>query len=324
MLGFSSAVSAQELFPTTEPASSIPKGAIGVRVYAEDFKEIAQSRNQFSLRLMYGITAKWSISLQPNVSNHHDVFLPATLLTHTHPGNSTLPTAGKVQYGLSYPYLFGGFYFYSKCRLFSFDGNDSHFRIALYGEYSTSKVAHDEAEPNLVGDNGGYGGGFIVTRLKGRLAVSFTGGVIIPDSYAESRTMPHFGSYIFTNTIEYGRAVKYDLSIGYLLYPSQYESYNQANYNIYLELIGRSYEGAKITQNGEVAEIASPALMAGNYIEARPGIQKIFNSNTRLDLSIGFDLSNRSWIHFTPLYTVGLQHYFYLAKRSRESKADSK
>jgi len=300
----------QELFPNTEPASTMPKGVLGIRAILEDYKEFSQSRNQFSLRLMYGITSRWSFYAQPMVSNHHGDLLPLGFLTHTHVGNSTIFNAANI-YGLQYPYTFSGIYFYSKYRLLNFDGDDRHFRVSVYGEYAYSKVAHDEAEPDLQGDNGGYGAGVILTGLKGRLAVSFTGGFIIPNSYSESRTEPYYGSYIFQTSLNYGNAIKYDLSFGYLLYPSKYESYDQSNINTYMEFIGRSYGAASVTQNGEKAEIKSPALQAGNYVEVRPGIQKIFNSNARLDLSVGLNLINRSWSHFTPLFMIGWQRYFF-------------
>jgi hypothetical protein len=207
--------------------------------------------------------------------------------------------------------LFDGFYFYSKYRIISSDGEDEHFRVALYGEYSTAKVAHDEAEPELEGDNGGYGYGFIITRLKSRLAVTLSSGIIIPNDYHENRADEYVPSYIYSTTLKYGKAVKYGLSFGYLLYPKEYKNYNEINWNVYVELMGKSYGVAEVTQNNEnIAVLASP-LKAGYYLEMYPGIQKIYNSNSRLDFSFGFNVLNRSWIHFYPLYRVGWVHYFY-------------
>lgn len=310
----------QELFPTTEPASCLAKGTIGISPIMEMHKEISILRYQAAMRLYYGITSKLEVYAEPVVNNHHSLFLPANFLTHTHTANGGLgpPVASSV-YGVPYPVLFGGVYLYSKFRLFSVDKDDRHFRAALYAEYSTAKRAHDEAEPDLTGDNGGYGAGLILTRLQGRFAASFTGGFVVANSYTETVTYPYapyfYGNYPFTNTIVYGKAVDYNLSLGYLLSPVRYTNYYEDNYNIYLELKGSSYGAALTSVNGLVAGATSPSLKAGNYLEAWPGIQGIYNSNTRIDLSVGLALYSRSWNRFYPDYVVSWKHFFYLQHR---------
>ena len=88
---------------------------------------------------------------------------------------------------------------------------------------------------------------------------------------------------------------------------------------MYLELHGKSYGNASVSENGEPVVIESSTLYGWNYIDADLGFQAIINSNTRVDLSVEVQLLNRSWDHFYPLYNIGLQHYFYLRKKGKSS-----
>jgi hypothetical protein len=321
ILFFSISVNAQELFPLNEAASTVPKGVIGVRIFGESFKEINTQRNMGAIRLMYGLTPKLSIYLSTATSNHHGNHLPSNLITHTHIGNQTYYFAQSTTKGVVYPYRFNGFYFFAKYRFLTIDGEKKHLRIAAYGEYSNVKQAHDEAEPNLLDDTKGYGGGLIITMLKNRFAASLTTGVIIPGSYEETVPVGN-GSILYNTTkINYGRAVKYNLSFGYLLYPKNYENYSQNNWNIYLEFIGKSYEAATVFQNGQQLDVESLGLKAGNYMEVHPGIQKIINSNLRIDASVGFNMINKSYTRFYPMYMLGIQRYFFQNNKSKKMTA---
>ena len=44
--------------------------------------------------------------------------------------------------------------------------------MAAYAEWSNTNVTHDEAEPTLLGDTRGYGGGLITTYLKNHFAAT--------------------------------------------------------------------------------------------------------------------------------------------------------
>ena len=197
--------------------------------------------------------------------------------------------------------------------MLSIDGEKKHFRVAAYGEVSTVRTAHDEAEPDLQENNGGYGGGIIVTKLQNRYAASFTTGVMMPNTYTEAGSRPNFAGQSTDYTIEmiYGRALVYNLSLGYLLYPRTYKSYYQPNYNVYVEFLGRSYGAATVLINNERIEANAPALVRGDYIEAHVGIQKIINSNFRLNLSIGFPVFRKSYTRFYPVDMISAQRYFY-------------
>jgi hypothetical protein len=212
--------------------------------------------------------------------------------------------------------------FYAKYRFLSLDGQNTHFRVAAYGEYSILKVAHDEAEPTLLDDNSGWGAGIITTYLKNHFAVSFTGGIILPLIYKGDVPDQISGLPGVPATITYGNACNYSLSFGYLLSPQSYTSYKQTNWNVYMEFIGKDYDEMKM-QVGNVyyhlpqyaiSVAGNKALQANQYIEFYPGVQCIIKSDLRIDISAGFPIESRSYVHFYPIYTLGVQRYFYFHK----------
>jgi hypothetical protein len=264
---------------------------------------------------MYGVLPRLTVMATIGVSNHHGVNFPPNLVTHTHNGNQTVYKTGEFERGLKYPYRSNGIYLYTKYRLVSIDGQHSHFRLAAYGEAAYLKQAHDESEPNLMGDTKGYGAGFISTCLKNHFAVSLTSGFIIPGPYSGLSPDVNGGPMIPTK-IEYGRALSYNLSMGYLLFPRVYKNYDQLNFNVYLELLGKAYEAATVTQYGNTSiPINTPLLQKGNYMDIAPGVQCIFKSNLRIDLSVRYPMSNRSYARFYPVLELALQRYFYFSKK---------
>lgn len=307
----------QELFPLNEPASNVPKGVLGVRAIGETYREIKLFRNQYSLRFMYGALPRLTVMATVGVSNHHGKDFPPNLVSHTHDGNQTIYTTGEFERGVKYSYRSNGINLYAKYRFISMDALHSHFRVAAYAEGTYLKQAHDEAEPNLMGDTKGGAGGVIITCLKNHFAISLTSGVIIPASHTGFSPDMSGGPMISTE-IQYGRALNYNLSMGYLLFPRTYKNYEQLNVNIYLELLGKAYEAAKVTQYGNVSiPINTPLLAAGHYVEAAPGVQCIFKSNLRVDLSVKLPMINKSYARFYPLFWVGVQRYFYFDKKSK-------
>lgn len=301
----------QELYPLSEPASNVPKGVLGVRLFAENYKQAGQPRNMGGLRLMYGITPKLTLLVNATASNHHDKQLPRDLITHTHIGNQTIFYTNKINLGKSYPYRFGGFHFYSKYRYLTIDGDGTHFRAAVYGEYSLVKTAHDEAETDLMEDNGGYGGGFLFTLLHKKLAVSLTTGAAFPKKYQEDAYPTSYSPAVKTELI-YGRTLIYNLSFGYLIFPKKYSDYNETNYNVYVEFQGRSYEQLIIIQDREMAKISNPGMLANNYVDVHLGIQKIIKSNMRIDFTVGLPLYKQSFVQSYPVFHLAIQRYFYL------------
>lgn len=317
---------AQELFPNTEPASTMPKGVLAVRWMGETYKEVSQSRNQFGLRLLYGLNPRWTIWAQAMFSNHHGDKLPNDLLTHVHIGNTTRFLAQQVNYGRKYPYLFSGLHFFTKYRFLTLDGDDKHFRMAGYAEYSAgAKGAHDESEPHLQGDNNGLGFGLISTYLKSRLALSLTLGYVMPRPFSQQSVYTYdefiinpdgtFSTQLRTEVenlkLNYPNALIYNFSIGYLLYPRKYKSYQTTNINFYIELMGKAFPTATFTRNGERMDIQTFALKDNHFLDTYAGFQFIFNSNTRVDISMGFETFGRSFRHFYPIYSIGLQRNIF-------------
>ncbi|MFZ7144839.1 MAG: hypothetical protein ACO1G6_05810, partial [Bacteroidota bacterium] len=122
--------SAQELFPHNEIASSIPKNVLGIRLFGETYDEFGTQRNMAAMRLMYGVTAKLSVSASPTVSNHHSGNLPLGLVTHTHTNNDTVYQTGTFTRGIHYDYRFNGVHFLAKYRVITEDDDHEHFRVA--------------------------------------------------------------------------------------------------------------------------------------------------------------------------------------------------
>jgi len=296
---------------------NVPKGTLGVRYFSETYNELDRIRNLFALRVMYGVLPRLTVEATPTLSNHHNKTLPIEFPTHNTP-----------QIGVNHPYLFNGVDFYAKYRFLSIDGQNSHFRAALYGEYSILKVAHDEAEPTLLDDNSGWGAGLITTYLKDHFAVSFTGGIIDPFKYKgeipdQIPSLPGVSA-----TVIYGKAYNYSLSFGYLLFPKTYSNYNQTNWNIYLEFLGKDYAAMQLNVSniyGKGPQYSAPipagnkALLANEYVEVYPGLQCILRSQLRIEFSLGFPMISRSYVHFYPVYNIGIQRYFNFSTKKKEN-----
>ena len=300
----------QELYPLNEPASTVPKGVLGVRLFTENYKEVDRTRSLYAVRFMYGVTPRLTVLTNISTSNHHNTKLPPDLITHSHVGSQTYYYTHAIKRGVKYPFLFNGVHVLAKYRFLSVDKEHEHFRMAAVAEWSSVAVAHDEAEPNLVDDTGGYGGGMIVTWLRNRFASSFTYGFIWPNAYFEMQTDVSGGPDLPTR-IYYGNASKFNLSFGYLFYPKHYTSYKDPNWNVYLEFLGKQYNAATVIQNGNNLPTKTVALVKNTYVEIHPGIQRIVNSNFRMDLTVGFSLFHQSYAHFTPVWMFAVQRYFY-------------
>ncbi len=319
---FGASAQAQELFPVSDLASSVPKGALGVRLFNTGYQESNIYRSLGGLKLYYGATARLSVSATFSVSNIHKKTLPFDFITHAHTGSSFSGSTNTPEAGRPYPYIYNGTNLYAKYRFFTSDGQNTHFRMAAYSEISKIEVPSHVAEPDLAIHTGGIGGGVIATYLKKHFAVSFTGGVVLPfDSKTDAKDS--YGG-IYPTTISYGKAFNYDLSFGYLLYPRKYSNYNETNINIYCEFNGRTYGAADITQkDGPYSWAATyhisnnaPFLNSGSYLDCFPGIQLILKSVYRVEFAAGFPLIGKSYEHLYPVYMVAMQRYFFFGRKS--------
>lgn len=304
----SNSLKAQELFPLTEPASTIPTGVIGVRLFTETYKEWVQWRNITGLRVMYGATPNLSLYVTAFGSNHHGEKLPVDFPFHNSP-----------ERGGTYPYLFNGASLYAKYRFLSIDKQNEHFRMAAYGEGTYVDVTHHEAEPNVnMGDNAGFGAGIISTYLYQKFAVSLQLGATIPTGYTGVTpdlisNLPDIPLYV-----KYGNSLDYRLSFGYLLYPQKYKSFDQTNINLYLELTGKKYDATIVRvfnkQDNEywLNNYQYPiGLQKGAFLDISAGAQAIIKSNMRVEFAVTFPFLGISYAKLYPVYTVGIQHYFF-------------
>jgi hypothetical protein len=301
-------VPAQELFPLSEPASNVPKGALGIRLFSETYKEVNQLRNMTGLRLMYGVTPRLSVYLTGIASNHHGKTMPIEFPFHNTP-----------ERGAYYPYKFNGIHIYGKYRFLSADAENSHLRMAVYADAALVNTTHHETEPDLeMGDNTGVGAGLITTYLKDKFAVSLTTGVMLPAAYTGKSPDPIEGLPAVPVRVQYGKALEYSLSFGYLLLPRKYKDYNQTNINLYLEFHGKAFQAAKVDMFvGEPNEYFldqsryPPALQKGYYVDVSPGIQFIIKSNLRIDCSATFSSLGISYARLYPVFNLGVQRYLF-------------
>lgn len=254
----SSRLKAQELFVSTEPASNMSKGSIGLRLNSKVFKMNHDGRFEtFRLgpEIMVGISKKVMLHIAGYWS---DVFQ-----------NNFKLEGGSI---------------YGKYRFYSEDGVHEHFRLACYAKVAVIKnpqvlvthhqhllpdgnggvIAHDEIVFNesndidLDGNNSGFAGGLVATKLTNKLALSASSG------YAHRLNNIGYASPAYQVKDE----INYTASAGYLLFPKEYTSYKQVNCNLYVELIGLSF------------------LKNRQYlVDIAPAIQLLFNSISRVDFS---------------------------------------
>jgi hypothetical protein len=289
----------QELFPNSEPASIIPKNALGIRLMNEAYTTSSAPKTWHGAMFMYGVSSKLMFNAMVTTSNHHYKRLPDNYIQKD--ANQTEFVAPATATNNSY--LFESVNLGLRYRFVNKDGDHKHFRMAAYANGVYAQQPHDEAEVSLMGDNKGLGGGLISTVLVHKLAVSLTAGIIKPFSYKEK------SSGIALN---YGNAYNYSLSFGYLVYPFKYKNYRQTNINLYAEFIGKSYDALQVT-NGQNSVVAiDNAYKRGDYVEFRPAIQFIIKSNLRIDCSTAIPLAGKSYIRKYPLYLFNIQYYFFL------------
>lgn len=229
-------VRGQELYVFSEPASNVPAKSLSAKITAR----LADNVNEGKLnqRYMPELTAGISKQLMFRASTTFSDFYSA---------------------GMKWESVKG----YLKWRFLSNDGIHSHFRMAAYvdGSYSRNDLVYDEM--NLDGDNSGIQGGIIGTQLINKLALSGTAGVM--RIWDEKFGTPHGDMHDQT-------AFNYSLSAGYLLFPRNYDNYDQVNLNLYVEMLGM-----KGFQNGMY------------YVDIAPALQLIFSSSTKVNLGARFE-----------------------------------
>jgi hypothetical protein len=272
LLGFSAIqfTLAQELYVFTEPASNMPAKSIGVRLTNEGMFEPTFS-NRTLAEVMVGLNKNFMFHLQGFVSDMD----------------------GK--------YRVEGGSIYAKYRFLSIDEAQSHLRAAAYARVSTSNRRFPSEDINLEGDNSGLQGGIVVTQLIHKLALSATVGYT--NAFNTSKVLRYSSltsgpQGISINPITEPREMlNYSLSSGYLLLPFVYKNYNQPNFNLYVELLGKT----------------NPAN-GNSYFDIAPAVQLILNSRTRIDLGYRFQAAgNMPNRYLKNMYLARVEFNFFNA-----------
>ncbi len=230
---------AQELFSFTEPASNRAAGSIGFRIDNTMMDEINTSRINYHLipEVMIGISKKVMVNGTVFFSNRSDVFR----------------------------YEGGGLY--AKYRFFSNDAVQQHFRMALFGRISFNNSDIHQEEIEINGHNTGVEMGLIATKLKRKVAIS--------TSMSMVKATDNGNSNKFIYGKENSKAINYTFSVGKLMLPKEYKTYNQTNFNFMIECLNQVNIGS-----------------GKYYVDIAPVIQMIFNSQSRFDIGYRKELSS--------------------------------
>ena len=267
---------AQELYVFTEPASNMPAKSIGLRLTNEGI---------FSPSFGNRSIAEVMMGLNKNVMFHVQGFL------------SNMDGQYKAE----------GTSLYAKYRFLSLDAAQSHFRAAAFGRVSTSKRVAAIEDINLEGDNSGWQAGLIFTQLIHKLALSATFGYAqtFPkkfDGRYEDFPGPGFPVDITTDRNGNRNALSYSLSSGYLLLPFIYKNYDQPNFNLYFEVLGKTNP-----VNGR------------SYVDFAPALQLILNSKTRIDVGYRFQAAgNMESRYLKNMYLARVEFNFFNALSKKE------
>lgn len=251
LLFVSGAAKSQELFVFSEPASNMPAKSLGIRLTNE-----GMSQSGFVSRTIPEVM----IGFNKNLMGHAQGFFS----------------------DMDGRYRLEGGSLYAKYRFLSNDGLKSHFRGSAFARVSTSKRPTYTQDINLEGDNSGFQGGLIFTQLLHKLALS--GSVSYMKSFRnEGKQLPDMDRP--------DKMLSYSLSSGYLLLPFVYKNYNQPNFNLYFEVLGKTNP-----ENGR------------SYVDFAPAVQVVLNSRTRIDAGYRFEVAGNLKDRYTKnMYLVRLE-----------------
>ncbi len=250
---------AQELYVFTNPASNIPAKAIAAKLSMKTMKPYHYvNRREYRLmpEVQVGISKKIMLTAAGSFSN---MFFEEGM-------------------------RFESARLYAKYRFYSKDDVHKHFRVAAFatGAWSSNPLVYQEL--NLDGDNSGIQAGVLATQLINRFAA--TAGVSYIRQLEKKDKL--FLGLPFSN-----EGVQYNLSMGYLLFPRSYTSYNQTNLNLYCEFLGLT--------NTDINR---------SYLDIAPAVQFIFKSSTRLNLGARYQLAGNAHRMAKQSYFISLEHYF--------------
>lgn len=229
-------VKGQELYVFTEPASNMPAHSISGKITGK-FAKLPHSdiyMQRYTPEVMFGLNKKWMIHF---ASTFSDIY-----------SNNLRWESART---------------YVKYRFLSVDEVHKHFRMASFGEYSYSRNTGIFDDIGIQGDQSGFEGGLILTQLWNKLAVSST------LSYLQTIKNKNINVDMFIPN----KSLNYSLSAGYLVFPLNYSSFKQTNFNVYAEVLGQR-----------------TLDMKKYVVDFAPAVQFIFNSNVKLNIGYRFQL----------------------------------
>lgn len=242
---FSTIVSAQELYVFSEPASNVPARSLSFKYGGKWMQETSIGHEHVSSRHMLesslGISKRLMLRPAITFGNMYAVY----------------PDQQQKFESLS---------LYLKYRFLSLDDVHKHFRASVYakGIYSKNLLLYDEL--TMDGDQTAVQFGLMATQLINKLAISATASIHqVLDS---ERFLKYGGPRRFGY-----QAFNYSLSSGYLMFPRKYNSYDQTNFNLYLELLG----GIGLDRKYDFLDLA-------------PALQLIIRSSSKLNIGYRFQV----------------------------------
>ena len=255
---------AQELYVFSEPASNMPSNTFSPKVKANLSGSGDSMIQRYTPELMFGVSKEFMFHVATSFSNMHTPDLK-----------------------WESAFVYGKYRFYSK------DDVHRHFRLAAFleGGYSKNPLYYDEI--SVRGDNSGFDLGLIATQLINKTAVSLTTSYI--KIYGEK---PEHAHHELVRS-----AINYSLSAGQLILPVEYTSYEQLNFNVYLEILGQHALNKK-----------------AYYVDIAPAIQFIFNSNSKLNYGYRFQLDGSAIRAAENNFQISFEHTFFNALRKKKSK----
>lgn len=234
-------IQAQELFSYSEPASNMAANSVGLRLTENIMNQKSTNIYNHLLvpEIMLGISRKIMI--------HTDGFFS----------------------NLNGSFNLNGGSLYLKYRFYSIDDIHSHFRMAVFTKYAINNLSVKQSSIDLGGQHSGFEMGLVSTKLINKVALSSS------VSFLNAQDNSNGNKFIIVDDNN-RNAINYTFSIGKLMLPKEYVSYNQMNLNAMVEVLGQ----ANLSSGTSNLDIA-------------PAIQFIIKSKMRIDFGYRIPLSNK-------------------------------
>ncbi len=265
----------QELYPNSEAASNSPKDVLRLRLMT--MIDPYHGEAITGIKGMYTLTDALQASATVNMS---------TWLSDDFPGDFSQRNP-----------LFRSATIYGKYRFYTDDEHHKHLRFAAFAEYdyAPNSVSLDSY---IGGVKNGVSGGVIGTFLANRTALSAMMSYFKPIQLGEAQTLD-------------GSIVNYSLSLGHLVLPLRYTSYDDVNVNLYCEVLGYVYfpifEGGLSLHHGAFA--GSTHLY--NRLDIVPAVQVIFSSRAKIDVSARTQIFDDYYARPHWMFMAAFEYYFF-------------